>query len=58
VADYKDLALNLKKILEDEVKRKEFAERSYSLFFEKFTAKENARNVFEVYSKQQSEEFN
>jgi glycosyltransferase involved in cell wall biosynthesis len=58
VADYKDLALNLKKILEDEAKRKEFAERSYNLFFEKFTAKENARNVFEVYSKQQSEEFN
>lgn len=51
VSDYKGLAENLNEILNNEVKGKEFACRSYTLFFEKFTAKENAKNVFEVYTK-------
>ncbi|WP_160374762.1 glycosyltransferase family 4 protein [Flavobacterium hydrocarbonoxydans] len=52
IFDYRDLALNLKKISEDENKRIKFVERSYSLFFEKFTAQENAKNISKIYSKE------
>ena len=49
VKDANHLALNLKDLIENPNKRKLFAERSYKLLFEKFTADQCAANTLKVY---------
>jgi glycosyltransferase involved in cell wall biosynthesis len=49
VKDDRKLAANIKELIENSGKRKFFAERSYNLLFEKFTADQCAVNTLKVY---------
>lgn len=51
VGDFENLAKNIHKLLNSEEKKKEFANRSYEMFFEKFTAEQSAKNILEIYKK-------
>jgi glycosyltransferase involved in cell wall biosynthesis len=49
VRDYEDLADNIAKLLVDKDKQELFKERSYQLFFKRFTAQKTAENTFNLY---------
>lgn len=51
VGDFKSLAKNIHNLLNDRVKRQEFVNRSYDMFFERFTADQSARNTLKIYEK-------
>lgn len=51
VSDFKSLAKWIKVLLNNNEKCNEFAEKSYKMFFEKFTAEKNAQNVQKLYKK-------
>lgn len=49
VGDFESLAKSISKLLNNEVKKNEFANRSYEMFFERFTAEQSARNTLKIY---------
>lgn len=51
VRDFKNLAKNIHQLLRNKEKKQEFANRSYELFFEKFTAEKSAKNLLKIYQK-------
>ncbi|OYX84026.1 MAG: hypothetical protein B7Y83_09500, partial [Flavobacteriales bacterium 32-34-25] len=51
VKDYESLASNIQLLLKNENIKEVFAERSYKLFFKKFTAVKTAENTLELYKK-------
>jgi glycosyltransferase involved in cell wall biosynthesis len=51
VKDFENLAKNIFQLLKNEDKKEEFVNRSYELFFEKFTAEKSAENLLNIYNK-------
>jgi glycosyltransferase involved in cell wall biosynthesis len=49
VKDFKNLAINIQKLLNDKEKQEEFVNRSYDIFFKNFTAERSANNTLSVY---------
>jgi glycosyltransferase involved in cell wall biosynthesis len=49
IRDYNNLALNIQDLLSNQTRREEFVERSNTIFFEKFTAENTAKNTLKIY---------
>ena len=49
IKDFESLAVNIKRLIENKEKQKEFVDRSYQFFFDKFTAEKCANNTLKVY---------